>query len=255
MDNGIPLRVDNVSVGYGGREVLHNISADFRAGKITVITGPNGCGKSTLLKSVIGLIPIRKGSVYALEENTKNLSAVQLARRIAYLPQTKNIPDLTVMTLTLHGRFSHLGYPRRYRKEDIAAAEEALKITELSALADEPLSRLSGGTQQRAFLAMALAQGSPVLLMDEPTTFLDLSFQIKLMKLCRKLADEGKAVVTVLHDLPAALKYADEIFVMSDGNIAAHGTPEEVYGSGILNEVFDTVIKRVDSPDGAVYYF
>lgn len=182
------------------------------------------------------------------------MSAAELARNVAYLPQKKNIPDLTVMTMVLHGRFAHLGYPRRYRKEDIAAAEEALKVTELTEFADENMSRLSGGTQQRAFLAMALAQSSPVILMDEPATFMDISYQIKLMELSGRLSDSGKAIVMVLHDLAAALKYADEMIVMSEGRIVASGAPEKVYESGVLDRVFGIRLKRVSASDGVVYY-
>ncbi|MDE6745255.1 MAG: ABC transporter ATP-binding protein, partial [Oscillospiraceae bacterium] len=173
---------------------------------------------------------------------------------VAYLPQKKNIPDLTGMTMVLHGRFAHLSYPRRYRKEDIAAAEEALRITELTELADENMSRLSGGTQQRAFLAMALAQSSPVILMDEPASFMDISYQLKLMELSRRLADSGKAVVMVLHDLPAALKYADVMIVMSEGSTAAVGTPDEVFESGVLDRVFGIQMKRTVTENGFLYY-
>ncbi len=219
-----------------------------------MITGPNGCGKSTLLKTLIRIIPISGGKIFSGERDTSEMSAAELARCVAYLPQKKNVPDLTVMTMVLHGRFAYLSYPRRYREEDLAAAEEALRITELTELADANMSELSGGTQQRAFLAMALAQSSPVILMDEPASFMDISYQIKLMELSRRLSDGGKAVVMVLHDLSAALKYADEMIVMSEGKIVVSGAPEEVYGSGILDRVFGITMKRFLTPDGAVYY-
>lgn len=221
---------------------------------MTVITGPNGCGKSTLLKSLIRILPISGGKIFSGEKDISEMSAAELARQVAYLPQKKNIPDLTVMTMVLHGRFAHLGYPRRYRREDIAAAEEALRITDLTELAGENMSGLSGGTQQRVFLAMALAQSSPVILMDEPASFMDISYQIRLMELSRRLSDSGRAIVMVLHDLSAALKYADEMIVMSEGKIVASGAPEAVYESGILDRVFGIEIKRFSAPDGVVYY-
>lgn len=250
----ILLSVENLCAGYGGKEVLHNVSAGFEGGKVTVIAGPNGCGKSTLLKAMIRIIPLSGGRISACGRDVREMTSAELARHVAYLPQKKSIPDLTVMTMTLHGRFAHLSYPRRYKKEDIAAAEEALKITELTGLADENMSRLSGGTQQRAFLAMALAQSSPVILMDEPASFMDISYQIKLMELSRRLADSGKAIVMVLHDLPAALKYADKIIVMSDGKITASGAPEKIFESGILDLVFGIEMKRTFTENGAVYY-
>ncbi|MBD5139772.1 MAG: ABC transporter ATP-binding protein [Ruminococcus sp.] len=254
MDKRLLLCTEELRAGYGGKEILHGISVGFESGKVTVIAGPNGCGKSTLLKTIIRITPASGGRVLADGRDTSEMTAAELARHIAYLPQKKNIPDLTVMTMVLHGRFAHLSYPRRYRKEDIAAAEEALRITELTELADENMSRLSGGTQQRAFLAMALAQSSPVILMDEPASFMDISYQLKLMELSRRLADSGKAVVMVLHDLPAALKYADEIIVMSEGNTAAAGTPDEVFESGVLDRVFGIQMKRTVTENGIVYY-
>ena len=254
MDKRFLLCTDELRAGYSGKEILHGISVGFESGKVTVIAGPNGCGKSTLLKTIIRIAPASDGRVLADGMDTSEMTAAELARHIAYLPQKKNIPDLTVMTMVLHGRFAHLSYPRRYRKEDIAAAEEALRITELTELAEENMSRLSGGTQQRAFLAMALAQSSPVILMDEPASFMDISYQLKLMELSRRLADSGKAVVMVLHDLPAALKYADEIIVMSEGNTAAAGTPDEVFESGVLDRVFGIQMKRTVTENGIVYY-
>lgn len=250
----ILMSAEGLSSGYGGRKILNNISVCFESGKVTVITGPNGCGKSTLLKTLIRLIPPISGRIIANGKDTAKMTSAELARIAAYLPQKKNIPDLSVMTMVLHGRFAHLSYPRRYRKEDIAIAEEALKTTELSELAEENMSNLSGGTQQRVFLAMALAQSSPVILMDEPTSFMDISHQIKFMELARRLADNGKAVVMVLHDLPAALKYADTIIVISNGTIAACGTPEEIFQSGILDRVFGIAMKRTIIENGFVYF-
>lgn len=254
MDKRLLLSTEELRAGYGGKEILHGVSVGFESGKVTVIAGPNGCGKSTLLKTLIRITPASGGRVLADGRDTRDMTAAELARQVAYLPQKKNIPDLTVMTMVLHGRFAHLSYPRRYRKEDIAAAEEALRITELTELADENMSRLSGGTQQRAFLAMALAQSSPVILMDEPASFMDISYQLKLMELSRRLADSGKAVVMVLHDLPAALKYADVMIVMSEGSTAAVGTPDEVFESGVLDRVFGIQMKRTVTENGVLYY-
>lgn len=251
---GTLLSSENLCAGYR-REVLYNVSADFAGGEITSIVGPNGSGKSTLLKALIGLVPKSGGSVLVGGTPIENLNAAAVARRVAYLPQSKRIPELSVMTMVLHGRFAHLSYPRRYRREDIAAAERALSAMGLSGMAGESISTLSGGTQQRVFLAMALAQDSPVILMDEPTSFMDISHRIKLMELCRELADSGRAVVTVLHDLPMALRYSDKIAVLSEGVLRAVGSPEEVFRSGILDEVFGIRLKRTDTETGLLYYY
>lgn len=248
------LSTKNLCSGYGEREVLHNVSVAFQRGKITVIAGQNGCGKSTLLKTLIRLNPKTGGEITVAGKPMESYSSAMLARNVSYLSQNKTIPDLTVMTMVLHGRFAHLGYPRRYRPEDIAIAKRAMEVTEITEYADEYISSLSGGTQQRVFLAMALAQSAPVILMDEPTSFMDLSHQMRFMSLCRSLADEGKAVVMVLHDLSAALQYADELVVLSHGEVAACGEPEEVYQSGILDRVFDIHLQRIETPKGMLYY-
>lgn len=250
----ILLSAEELSSGYGGKTILENISLGFESGKVTVIVGPNGCGKSTLLKTLIRLVPLSSGRIIADGRDAAQMTSSELARIVAYLPQKKNIPDLTVMTMVLHGRFAHLSYPRRYQKEDISIAEKALETVELSELSEKNMSELSGGTQQRVFLAMALAQSSPVILMDEPTSFLDISYQKKFMGLSRKLADGGKAVVMVLHDLPAALRFADDIMVMSGGKITERGSPEEIFQSGALDRAFGITMKRTLIENEFLYY-
>ena len=247
------LSVKDLCAGYGRREILHGLSLSFLGGQITVLAGPNGCGKSTLLKTLTGLVPKGSGSVLIGGRPMEQLPASARARQVAYLPQHKRIPDMTVMTMVLHGRFAHLSYPRRYREEDRKAARKAMCLAGISGLEDRRLSELSGGMQQRVFLALTLAQDAPVILLDEPTSFLDISHQLQLMELCRSLADGGRAVVMVLHDLPAALKYADEIAVLSEGKLAAVGTPASVYESGILDQVFGVKVKRIQGAEGILY--
>ena len=232
------VEIRNLHAGYDEKNVLKGLSLSFPKGQVTVILGPNGCGKSTLLKSLVGLTPRVSGEIRMDGLLHTGLSRGEVARKIAYLPQNKTAGDMTVEQLVLHGRFPYLRYPRRYRPEDRQAAKQAMAQLGLEHLAGEPLNRLSGGTRQKCFIAMALAQDAPTILMDEPLSFLDISHQLKLLTLCRQLAAEGKAVVLVLHDLALALEYAHRVVLMEAGTVRQVGTPEEILSTGNLEQVF-----------------
>lgn len=238
------VKFQNISAGYGEKTILHDISLDFPPGTVTAVVGPNGCGKSTLLKAAAGLLRAEAGQAEIPEPR---------AQHIAYVPQSRSVPEMTAGQLVLHGRFPWLSWPRRYRPEDLAAAKAAMERLGIAELAERPLAELSGGTRQKCYLAMALAQEAPTLLLDEPTSFLDVGHQLKLMALCRWLAAEGKAVVLILHDLPLALGWADRIAVMDAGRLAALGTAEEVLATGILERIFDVRILPVDTEEGRQY--
>lgn len=238
------LKLRHLTAGYGEKTILHDISLDFPPGTVTAILGPNGCGKSTLLKAAAGLLPLSGGEILAPEPRV---------RHIAYLPQSRTVPEMTVRQLVLHGRFPWLGWPRIYRAEDQAAADEALRRLGIAELANLPLSALSGGTRQKCYLAMALAQGADTLLLDEPTSFLDIGCQLDLMALCRELADQGKAVAVVLHDLPLALGHGDRVAVLEKGHLLALGAPEEIRSSGILDQTFGVRVLKIDTPKGAQF--
>lgn len=248
------IKFENVCAGYGNEEVLHHLNLEFETGKITVIVGPNGCGKSTLLKSLVRLNPHTTGDIFVDGLKIENYDSTSLAQKIAYLPQGKKVPDITVKRMVLHGRFAYLNYPRRYRKQDYEMAEKAMRWVGIESLADKNLNQLSGGMQQKVYIAMALAQDTPVILMDEPTTYLDIAYQLKLMDLAKKLADSGKAVVMILHDLTQALRYADEIIVMADGQILESGTPEEIYEKNIIDSTFRIQLSRVLTETGYRYF-
>lgn len=243
----------NLTVGYENRQVLHDINLEFKAGKVTALIGPNGCGKSTLLKSLVRIQPHLQGEVLVQGKPVEQYSTKEIAKQVAYLSQTKNVPDITVLKMVLHGRFAYLSYPRRYRKEDYEIARNALAWAGLLELENEPVNRLSGGMRQKVYIAMALAQDTPVILMDEPTTYLDISQQLKVMAMAKQLAQQGKAVVMVLHDLPQALRTADEIVVLHNGEVSIQGTPREVYESGKLTAVFDVKLHRLEAENG--YYY
>ena len=241
--------------GYAGREVLHGISLQFRPGEVLVIAGPNGCGKSTLLRAAAGIGEVSGGEVLIDDVSSAALSARQIAQKCAYMPQDRPAPSLSVRRMALHGRFPYLSYPRRYRAEDFAAVETALERARALDIADRAIPELSGGQRQRAYLAMALAQETETLLMDEPTAFLDISHQLAVMEMASSLARDGRAVVMVLHDLCLALRRADRLAVISGGVLLAQGTPEEIYASGVIDEAFQARLRRAETPDGPQYYF
>lgn len=247
------VEIRNLSAGYGGEPVLKALDLSFRAGELTVIVGPNGSGKSTLLRCLVGLTPKAEGTITLDGKNLQNLSSAALARQIAYLPQNKRAPDMTVQQLVLHGRFPYLHYPRRYRQADREIARTAMAQLGIEQLADVSLPRLSGGTQQKCYIAMALCQDSPVILMDEPLSFLDISHQLDLMALVKVLARRGKTMVLVLHDLSLALQWADRIVLLDGGVIRQSGTPEELLAGGALEQIFGVQIHRHTDPIGYTF--
>ncbi|MBO7218104.1 MAG: ABC transporter ATP-binding protein [Clostridia bacterium] len=233
----------NVSSGYGKKQILSEISLSFSKGKVTAIVGPNGSGKSTLLKTAVSFLNVFCGEIYVGEKPLLSLSRKEIAKRIAYLPQSKTTPDMTVGQMILHGRFPHISYPRDYSEKDRKIADEAAKKVGLSVPSDTRLEALSGGMRQLCYIAMALAQDTEYILLDEPTTYLDISHQISLMKLLKDLADDRKGIVTVMHDLPFAFTFADEIVVMCDGKVALCGKPEEIHKNHLIKDVFGVELR------------
>ena len=248
------LEIQNLSAGYSGNSVLTNVSLTLPGGAVTAILGPNGCGKSTLLKALAGILPAT-GAVLLDGQELLTLSSRELAKKVAFLPQNRPVPEISVKKLVLHGRFPYLSYPRRYRPEDHAIARAALVKMGIEDLADRSLSTLSGGQRQKVYIAMALAQDTPVVLLDEPNSFLDIVHQLQLMEQAKALAAAGKTVVMVLHDLSMALEYADHLAVFTKGNDLFQGSPEEVFLSGSLEAAFGVPIGRTQTPDGWKYYF
>ncbi len=249
------IELVNVCAGYEGHPVLEQLSMKIFPGQITVFVGPNGCGKSTLLKTISGLLKVSQGEIHICGQLQQTYTSSELARYLAYLPQKRNVPDITVEKMVLHGRFPYLKYPKRYRKEDMQKAIKSLTQVDMQSYANENVGSLSGGMQQKVYIAMALAQDTPVILLDEPTNFLDIAYQMRLMTLAREMADSGKAVVMVLHDLALALKNADYMVIMENGKIAAQGTPQDVFKCGVLNQVYGVYIKSMETPEGLQYYY
>lgn len=248
------LEIKNLCAGYEERTVLKNLNLTIPEGKVTVILGPNGCGKSTFLKSLCGILNIESGQVILDGTDLLSQPPRQLAQSIAYLSQSRQIPDITAYRLVLHGRFPYLGYPRRYRKEDHAIARSVMEQMGVLELADTLMEKLSGGQRQKVYIAMALAQDTPVILLDEPTTYLDISHQMQLMQHARALAQQGKTVLMVIHDLSHAFQTADNLILMCDGEVVAEGTTERIYASGWIEKVFHVRLGRTETPGGWRYY-
>lgn len=247
------LEIRNLTAGYPGHPVLNDVNLLIPEGKVTVVAGPNGCGKSTLLKAIAGILPAER-EVYLQGKPLHHLPAKELAQNIAFLPQNRPVPEITAERLVLHGRFPWLGYPRRYRQEDHRAARESMEQLGIGNLAQRSVASLSGGQRQKVYLAMALAQDTQILLLDEPTTYLDIAHQLQLMALARLLAEGGKIVVLVLHDLAMAMEHADQLVILEKGTVAAQGSPDAVFASGVLNRIFNVEVRRTQTEDGWKYY-
>ena len=248
------LKLKNLRAGYGRRTVLNGISTCFKAGKLISIIGPNGCGKSTLLKAILGILPHTGGTVLLNGTDLGGMRQSEVAKRLAYLPQEKSTPQMTVEQTVLHGRFPHLRYPRIYTDRDRDIANTAMEKMGIAELSEHPLSALSGGIRQATYIAMALAQDTSYILLDEPTTHLDIAHQLETVKLLRRLADEGKGIVAVMHDLPLALTFSDEIAVMREGKLILQAPPKQVYQSGVLENLFDIPIRLSDDGNYAYGY-
>lgn len=248
------IELKGLYASYDGAEILHGIDARFPKGKISVLCGPNGCGKSTTVKALLRLVPEVKGTILIEGTPLGSLSQSELARRVAYVPQSRNVPDITVYRLVMHGRFPYLSYPRRYRKEDHAHVREALKWLELENLADRKLESLSGGQRQKAYMAMALAQDTDVIVLDEPTNFLDIRNQYELLARARAMTELGKTVVMILHDFELILHCADHVVLLGEGLVRASGGAREVLESSEMQRTFGVTPCFYETPDGVHCY-
>lgn len=248
------IELQGLCAGYPDQVVLQDISLRFQPGRVLTLLGPNGCGKSTLLRTALGLQPKTGGRILLDGVPLETLTAREIAQKAAYLAQSRTVPNITAGRMVLHGRFPYLTFPRRYRPQDYEAARRALEQADALDIAGRPMQELSGGQRQKIYLAMALAQDTESIFMDEPTTYLDIRHQLDVMDVARRLAAQGRAVVLVLHDLCLAMRAADEIAVLSEGRLAALGAPDGVYGSGILDDVFSIRLGRVETETGFQYY-
>ncbi|MFI6938388.1 ABC transporter ATP-binding protein [Streptomyces sp. NPDC050418] len=247
------ITAERLSAGYPGHPVVHEVDLHVSSGQVVAVVGPNGCGKSTLLRTIARLHRPESGHVRIGDEDIWQLSGRQAAHRIALLPQSPQAPEaVTVAGLVRYGRHPHQGLFRQWSREDEEAVREALAATGTASLADRRLDQLSGGQRQRCWLAMVLAQQTPVVLLDEPTSALDLGHAVEVLELVREVAAAGRTVMMVLHDLAGAARYADEIVAMHAGQVVAHGPAREVVTAALVKELYAIDADVVEAPgDGA----
>lgn len=234
------LTTENLIVGYGGTPIVKGVNVTVPEGKITALLGPNGCGKSTLLKALSRILKVQSGAVLWQGERIEQISSRQLAQQLALLPQSQEPPEgVTVRDAVSYGRSPYTGFWGQLSAQDKSIVEQSMEATGIACFADRPVTDLSGGQRQRVWLAMTLAQDTDYILLDEPTTYLDMNHQVELMKLLRKLNQQGKTIVTVLHDINQACRYCDHLIVMQEGQVMSEGAPDVVLTSELLAKVFE----------------
>lgn len=244
-----PLQVINATLGYENHTVSQALNLEIPDRSFTVILGPNACGKSTLLRSLARLLPTQQGSVLLDGQEIATLPSRAVARRLGLLPQSSVAPEgITVRDLVSRGRFPHQKMLRQWSPEDDRAIDKALAATGVTTLASRKVDSLSGGQRQRVWISLVLAQETPLLLLDEPTTFLDITHQLEILNLCRDLHATGDyTLVAVLHDLNLAFRYASHLIVMKNGAVVAKGRPEDIVTAELIEEVYQ--INCICMPD------
>lgn len=244
------LYITELSLSYENSHIIHNLSLTIPHGQITTLVGPNGCGKSTLLRGISRLLKPRAGHVILSGQDIWKLPTKELAKQLGILPQGPVAPEgLTVHELVAQGRYPHQSWFQQWSAEDERVTKEALEITGTAEFADRPVDTLSGGQRQRAWIAMTLAQDSDLILLDEPTIFLDLAYQIEVLDLLQDLnIERGKTIVMVLHDLNHACRYADMLVTVRNGEICAQGIPHEVVTVDMVKSVFGVDCMVIDDP-------
>ncbi|MBC2879723.1 MULTISPECIES: ABC transporter ATP-binding protein [Streptomyces] len=244
------LQAESVTLAYDRRVIAEDLSVAIPDNSFTVIVGPNACGKSTLLRALSRMLKPATGSVLLDGQAIGSYPAKKVARTLGLLPQSSVAPDgITVADLVARGRYPHQGLLRQWSPEDERIVQESMEATRVAELADRHVDELSGGQRQRVWIAMALAQRTPLLLLDEPTTYLDIQHQIEVLDLCAELHEEqGRTLVAVLHDLNHAARYATHLIAMRGGKVVAEGAPSDIVTSELVAEVFGLSCQIIDDP-------
>ncbi len=242
------LEFKDVNVNVGRTPILENISVRFNWGEITSIIGPNGCGKTTLLQTLNGISSVTSGQILLDECKYLELPLRERAKRLSFLPQFReSSPNISVKGLVEHGRFPYMGFSRKMSKEDREAVQNALEYANLLQYKDCMVNELSGGLQQRAYLAMQLAQNCPYMVMDEPTNYLDFPSRREMYRLICELKKTGKTIIIVAHDINQALRISDKLVIMKDRKIMASGAPRVCLKEGIIQDVFECEINEIEN--------
>ncbi|CAM3856559.1 ATP-binding cassette domain-containing protein [Rahnella victoriana] len=249
-EHASPLYAEDLTLGYDKKIVARDLSVSIPQGKLTVIIGPNACGKSTLLRTLSRLMQPQSGAVFLDGKLIGDYGTRDVAKRLGLLPQSSTAPgDISVADLVARGRYPHQSLFRRWTAQDTLAVSEAMRATGVADLAESTVNSLSGGQRQRVWIAMVLAQQTPLLLLDEPTTWLDIAHQIDLMELmCRLNQENGRTLVVVLHDLNQACRYAGHLIAMRDGKILAEGAPADIVTPALIEQVFGLRCAIIDCP-------
>ncbi|WP_425386707.1 ABC transporter ATP-binding protein [Vibrio metschnikovii] len=249
-DDDIALSGHDLALKYGQRTIINAMDLTIPKGKLSVILGPNGCGKSTLLKCLSLVLPPTHGHVMLGETPLITLNNKARARELALLIQKPELPEgIDVQELVSRGRYPHQSLWRQWSEQDEKAVNQALNATGLTHLAQRPVAELSGGQQQRVWLAMVLAQQTEVLLLDEPTSFLDIRAQLAVLDFCQALVAQGRTLVLVLHDINQALRYGEHLLLMRDGKLIAHGSPQTLLNEALLEQVFGINASIITDPE------
>lgn len=249
-NNKIELSAQNLSAGYDGKTIVSDVNITIPQNKISVILGANGCGKSTLLKTFAKLLKPEQGSILLDGKSIFSMPSKQMAQTLGLLPQSPVVPEgIKVTDLVARGRFPYRKLLGGLQKEDFAAVEEALEMMGITELADRCVDELSGGQRQRVWIALALAQQTDILLLDEPTTYLDIAYQVEILDLLMELNKKrGTTILMVLHDINLSARYADHIFAMSKGKLIAQGSPSEVISRELMKQIYGLDCQIIEDP-------
>ncbi|MCM3162558.1 ABC transporter ATP-binding protein [Metabacillus litoralis] len=244
------FQAEGITAGYDNKTILHDVSISIPSNKISIIIGANGCGKSTLLKTMARLIKPTSGQVTLGGKSIHSIPPKQLARVVGLLPQSPIVPEgITVSDLVGRGRFPHQSFLKGWTKKDYEAVAEAMEMMKITEFADRHIDELSGGQRQRVWIAMALAQQTDILFLDEPTTYLDITYQVEILDLLTDLNQKyGTTIVMVLHDINLSARYADHIFALHKGKLVAEGAPKEVITSELIEDIFGLNCTVVEDP-------
>lgn len=247
------LKVTNLYCGYDGIDIIKDISFECRQNTITAIIGQNGCGKTTLLKALARQLKTSQGSIFLDNKDIKDYTQKDLAKHIAVLPQVRGVPNIPAKALVMHGRFPYLGFPRIPSPNDKQIVKQVMDITNTTEYSNIDVATLSGGQRQRVYIAMLLAQQTNILLLDEPTTFLDMSCQFEVIDLLSDLKNQGKCIIVVMHDISQAMQIADNILLLDNGKQVFYGTPDELAHSDILHKHMNIIPHKINNEN--IYYF